>query len=184
MEVNMKLTKEQIKKIKTGLIIVLGLLVFFGATYFVSENIGDRSKDKTKVEQKENTNPLLEEGEVLREEEQSELTAVTMNDLRGILESGDKKLVMLGTEECYWCIQQKPILKSIVYKYNVQIGYMDLSLLTSDEDAELRSLHESLQAFGTPTFIVVDQGKVVEVSVGGMTTSEVIGLLKQYEIID
>lgn len=33
----MNLTKEQIEKIKTGVIIVLGILVFFGATYFISE---------------------------------------------------------------------------------------------------------------------------------------------------
>lgn len=180
----MNLTKEQTEKIKTGVIIVLGILVFFGATYFVSENIGDRSNDKTAVEQQEDGNPLLEEGEVLNEEEQSDLTSVTMDDLKGMLENGDKKLVMLGTESCYWCIQQKPILKSLVYRYNIEIGYMDLNLLTSEEDSELRSLHESLQAFGTPTFIVVDQGEVVKVSVGGMTTSEVTYLLKQYQIID
>ncbi len=179
----MNLTKEQIEKIKTGVIIVLGILVFFGATYFISENVGDRSKDKEVVE-KEEGNPLLEEGEVLKEEEQSDLTTVTMSDLRGFLENGDKKLVMLGTEGCYWCIQQKPILRSLVYKYNIEIGYLDLDLLTSDEDQELRSLHESLQAFGTPTFIIVDQGSVVEVSVGGMTTSEVTNLLKKYQIID
>ena len=61
---------------------------------------------------------------------------------------------------------------------------MDLNLLTSDEDSELRSLHEGLQAFGTPTFIVVDQGKVIDVLVGGRTTKEVTSLLKQYQIID
>jgi len=179
----MNLQKEQIEKIKTGLIIVLSVLVFFGATYFISENVGDRSKDKEVVKQK-NGNPLLEEGEVLNEKEQSDLTAVTMSDLKGILENGDKKLIMLGTEDCYWCIQQKPILKSLVYKYSVEIGYMDLNLLTSDEDTELRGLHESLQAFGTPTFIVADQGSVVDVSVGGMTTTELTSLLKQYQMID
>ena len=180
----MELTKEQMEKVKTWVIIILGVLVFFGVTYFVSENIGDRSKDKEPIKQQANQTTLLEEGEVLNEDEQSELTAVTMTDLKNILENGEKKIIMLGTETCHWCIEEKPILKALVYKYHVEIGYMDLNLLTSDEDSELRSLHEGLQAFGTPTFIVVDQGKVIDVLVGGRTTKEVTSLLKQYQIID
>ena len=58
----MKFTKEQIEKVKTWAIIVLGVLVFFGITYFVSENIGDRSKDKEPIKQQANQTTLLEEG--------------------------------------------------------------------------------------------------------------------------
>lgn len=178
----MNLTKEQKEKLKIGAIIVLGVVAFFAITYLVSEHTGDRSKDKEIVETSDN--PLLEQGEVLSEEEQSELVATSMTDLRSLLDNNEKRLVMLGTETCYWCIQQKPILKSISYKYNIEIGYLDLNLLSSEEDSELRSLHESLQAFGTPTFIVVDQGHVVDVEVGGMTSSQITQLLQQYGMID
>ncbi|MDE5587121.1 MAG: hypothetical protein K2I72_01965, partial [Bacilli bacterium] len=110
----MNLTKDQKEKLKTGAIVVLGIVVFLGIIYFVSEHTGDRSKDKAAV----NTNPLLEQGEVLKEEEQKDLVATSMTDLRGLLENQETRLVMLGTETCYWCIQQKPILKSVAYKYN------------------------------------------------------------------
>ena len=102
----MELTKEQMEKVKTWVIIILGVLVFFGVTYFVSENIGDRSKDKEPIKQQANQTTLLEEGEVLNEDEQSELTAVTMTDLKNILENGEKKIIMLGTETCHWCIEE------------------------------------------------------------------------------
>ncbi len=177
----MNLTKEQKEKLKTGAIVILGILAFFAITYVVSENTGDRSKDKEAIETK---NPLLEQGEVLDEEKQKELVATSMTDLKNLLENQEKRLVMLGTETCYWCIQQKPILKSVAYQYDIEIGYMDLTLLTNEEDAELRSLHESLQAFGTPTFIVVDQGNVADVEVGGMTSSQITELLRQFEMID
>ena len=181
----MKLTKEQVEKIKTISIVILGILVFFGLIYFISEHTGDRSMDKQAVlNQEETDNPLLEDGEVIDENELGELTSIDMESLKNALENKEKKLVMLGTESCYWCVQQKPILRSIVYQNEIEIDYMDLNNLSSVEYSELTTLHEDLQAFGTPTFIVLSDGVVSEVSVGGQTSSQIRALLQKYEMID
>lgn len=182
----MNLTQEKKEQIKTITIIVLAVLVFFGVTYMISENTGDRSKDKMMVEKTPSPtgNPLLEEGEVLKEEEQKELTSVSMEDVRNALKNNEKKAIMLGTDTCSWCIYQKPILKALAYRYDIEIGYLNLALLTSEENTELSSLHESLERFGTPTFIIIKDGVVDQVLIGGMTTRELEEILKQYEFID
>ncbi len=182
----MNLTQEKKEQIKTITIIILAVLVFFGATYIISENTGDRSKDKNVVNKQpeQAANPLLEEGEVLKEEEQKELTPVSMEDIRNALKNKEKKVVMLGTETCSWCIYQKPILKSLAYRYEIEIGYLNLASLSSEEGNELASLHEELEQFGTPTFLVIKDGAVDKVLIGGMTTREIEEILKNYEFID
>lgn len=185
----MNITKEQMDKIKLGGIVVICVLVFLGVIYIASEYTGDRSMDKSlsNIGQSQagqgEENPLLQEGEVLREEEQKELISMSMEDLRNTLNNKEKKFVMLGTETCHWCVYQKPILKAIAYQYDIELYYMDLNQLSGDEYSELTTLHESLEKFGTPTFIIVQDGKVVEVSIGGMTTTEASQLLARYEFV-
>lgn len=174
---------EQREKIMTGVIIVLGILVFLGVVYVISEHTGDRSNDKTTSVQEEG-NPLLVDGEVLKEEEQKELRTMTMEDLENALSNNEKRIVMLGSESCYWCLQQKPILMSVAYQYDMDIDYLNVQTLTADNYSRLAELDSQLASFGTPTFIIVNEGKVVEVSVGATGTNGVIELLKNHNFID
>ncbi len=178
------MTKEKQEKIKNIVIIVLVILVFFGAIYLVSENTGDRKNDKNPTtSQQEEKNPLLKDDEVILESEMSDLRSIGMSDLKGMLENNEKKVVMLGTDDCYWCVNQKPILQHIVFKYGVEINYLNLNAMTEEEYNELTILHDDLQRFGTPTFIIVDGGNITTVSEGGMPTDSMVQFLKDNGII-
>lgn len=180
------MTKENIEKAKTGIIIFLVVVVFFGAIYIVSENTGNRTNDKnpTTTSQGEEKNPLLAEDEVISENEMADLHSISMNDLKSMLENNEKKVVMLGTETCHWCVNQKPILQHVVYKYGVEINYLDLNTITEDEYNELSTLHDDLQNFGTPTFIIVDHGEITTVSEGAMPTDTIVQFLKDHGIME
>lgn len=182
-----KLTRKDKENIKTGVIILMGIIIFVGAIFFISENTGNRSGDKdpnnaTSTGQV-SENPLLEEGEELNEEEQSELTSFTYENLKNALDNNEKKFIFLGSEYCGWCIYQKPILKSLVYKYNVEIDYLNVAEMTSNEGEKLESLHESLEGFGTPTFLVIENGKVTNVYEGARGTSGIKEILKNHSFI-
>ena len=183
-----KLTKNNKENIKTGVIIVMGIIILIGAIFFVSENTGNRSGDKdpnkaTSTEQVSD-NPLLEEGEELKEEEQSELTSYKYDDLKNDLNKKEKKIVFLGSEYCGWCIYQKPILKALVYKYNIEINYLNVAEMTSEQGEKLESLHENLEGFGTPTFLIVENGKVSTVYEGARGTSGMTEILKNHSFIN
>lgn len=177
-----KLSNKQIENLKTGIIVVLGIIVFIGAIYIASENSGDRSKDKTQTSTQEETtvdeNPLLEEGEEITEEEKGELTSITYEDLKNALSNNEKKFIMLGTEWCGWCSYQKPILQHLVYKYNIEIDYLNLENLSEDDQTDLANLHESLASFGTPTFIIIENGEVSVVETGARGISSMVELLQ------
>lgn len=186
-----KLSNKQVENLKTGIIVVLGIIVFIGGIYIASENSGDRSLDKsqnnsgtTQQETSTDENPLLEEGEEITEEEQGELTSITYENLKSSLNKNEKKIVMLGTEWCGWCTYQKTILKYLVYKYNIEINYLNLENLSEDDKTDLANLHESLASFGTPTFIIIENGKVTVVETGARGTKSMIELLKNNGFIN
>ena len=126
---------------------------------------------------------LFRDDEVILESEMSDLRSIGMSDLKGMLENNEKKVVMLGTDDCYWCVNQKPILQHIVFKYGVEINYLNLNAMTEEEYNELTILHDDLQRFGTPTFIIVDGGNITTVSEGGMPTDSMVQFLKDNGII-
>lgn len=177
------------ENIKTALIVILGVIVFFGFTYVISENTGDRTNDKSSnssTQQETSTgNPLLSEGEELPEGEQKDLVSLSISELKKSIDNKEKKFVMLGTESCYWCIQQKPILQYLSYKYNIDIHYIEVGSLSEDDSNTLTSLHEDLAGgFGTPTFLIVEDGKVASTMSGALGTSDMTDVLKQNKFIE
>ena len=179
------MTQKNIENIKTATIVILGIIVVIGLFYIVSENIGDRSNDKdqtnnytqTGTSSENNTNPLLETGEEIKDEERSKLTSITYAELEKAVNNKEKKIIFLGSEQCGWCIYQKPILEHIVYEYNIEINYLNVATMTNDDYNGLAALHEDLASFGTPTFIVIEDGKVTLVNSGARGTSGMKALL-------
>lgn len=180
----------QIEKIKTGIIIVLGIIIVVGLIYIISDKTGNNvynynyngnsdSNGNNQNQGENTTNPLLEDGEEIADDEQGELTSINYKELKSALNKGEKKFVFLGSEYCGWCLYQKPILKYIVYKYDVQINYLNVAEMTQDEADDMATLHDSLASFGTPTFIVIENKKVTVVDSGARGTKQMIQLLDE-----
>ena len=180
--------KEQLEKIKTGIIVLFGIIIVIGLIYIVSDKTSDNkystntntntnSGSSSNNQEETTTNPLLEDGEELRDDEQGELTSMKYDEFKKALNNREKKFVFLGSEQCGWCLYQKPILKYLVYKYGVQINYLNVGEMTQEEGKDLATLHESLESFGTPTFVVIENKKVTVVDSGARGTQQMIQLL-------
>lgn len=179
-----KFTKKQIEDFKTGAIILLGVIVVLGIIYIVSNNTGNNtykgnnnSSSTSTNGNQQTSNPLLADGEEISEDEQKDLPTMGYSDLEKALKNGDKKFVFLGSDGCSWCNYQKPILKYLVYKYGVDIYYLNLGYVSSNDYTKITQLHDDLASFGTPTFIVVDGGKVTVVEQGARGTDAMVNLL-------
>ncbi len=190
------MTEKKKETLKTVAVIVLGILVVVGI-FFLSENVGDRSKDKNTNYSTSGSgsgsggsanseNPLLVEGEELNEEEQKELVSISLEELKDAIHNQEKKFVMIGREGCGWCQYQKPILKSIAYKYDIDIYYFNTdNLTTSDAWNEFSSLHPDLQSFGTPAFAIVNNGAIEKVDKNGARgTDAILSLLKENGFVE
>lgn len=172
--------KESIEQLKTGIIIFLSLVVIVGLVYVISDKVSNHEYNKTTSQpgQVENENPLLEPGEEISDDEKAPLASMDVQGLKKAISNKQHKFVFLGSEYCGWCNYQKPILQYLVYKYDVEINYLNVGEMTEDEYNTLASLHEDLASFGTPTFLVVDGGKITVVDSGARGTKAMETLLK------
>lgn len=184
-----KKSKNQIENIKTGIIILFGIIIVIGLIFIVSNNTGDttyqsggsgstNSQSSGTSLESADENPLLEAGEEITEDEQGELNDISYRDLESMLSNKEKKIIFLGSEYCGWCIYQKPILKYIVKQYNIEISYLNLGNVSQEEGSKLAGLHESLVSFGTPCFLVLENGSVTVVEQGARGTTAMIDFLK------
>lgn len=80
---------------------------------------------------------------------------VTYNELEEKINSGEKFVLFIGSEECSHCQKYKGTLNRVVKDYNVEIFYIDISLLTAEQFAYLNS---HFPFTGTPTTIVIENG--------------------------
>ena len=179
------MTNEMKMKIRNTVIGVVGIAVLLVGFFFISENIGDRSNDKKEQEvvYTKESNPLLAEGEQIKSSEQRVLTEITFDGLKQALAAKEKQIVFLGQPSCGLCNYQKPVIQYVMYVYNVDTYYLDTSTLTNDTYNELVALNEGLKGFGTPTFIVIEDGKITNVEGGARGISATTEMLKKYNII-
>ena len=85
----------------------------------------------------------------------TEYISITYSELEEKINSGEKFVLFIGSEKCSHCQKYKGTLNRIVKDYNIEIFYIDISLLTSEQFAYLNS---HFPFTGTPTTIVIEKG--------------------------
>lgn len=158
-------TRTKLEKIQTVVIVILSLVIVFGLAYFVPElkNCGT-----CKVEEKE-------------------LTSITMEDYRTLLNGEQVSLVYLAQPGCGYCQQQEPIMKEFVNEYDFEVNYLDTSKMDNKEADEVYNLYKTVQeeryevdGVRTPTILVVQKGKLLDMNLGNMALDELVAMLQKY----
>lgn len=169
---------------KRVLLILLGIVVFIVACFVLSEVAVDHSNDKKLVYQ-DPSNPLLAEGQVLDEEKMKDYETIGFDTFLSYLKEKKTALVFVGSEGCGWCTYQKPLLKAVAYDYDLDVKYLDISTLTSEQRDQFNELHDDLKEdYGTPMFFAVRDGKVDQISHGANSTEQLIETFKDQGFIE
>lgn len=173
--------KEKIIKISVIILIIVGL-------FFLSEISGDRSKDKSNTNNTSvnlSDNPLVSEGDSWTTAETKKVDEITFAEFKEAMKKDEVTIVMLATDSCYWCVNQKPVLEHVLYKYdNVVVKYIDASSLTNDDTEFLATLDEQLEQIGTPTFIAVKNGKAIYVKASAMDENGLVSMFKELGLVE
>ncbi len=157
------------EKFQTGVIIVLSLIIVFGLAYFVPElkNCGSCK------------------------EEELDITEITMDDYRSLLNGEEVSLIYVASPTCGYCAQQEPIMKQLVNEYGVTVNYLNVSNITSDEADELYAAYGEIQeeryevdGVRTPTILLVQNGKVIDMNLSTISLTELVELLQKYMTIE
>ncbi len=156
---------------KTLIIVVLVLIVVIGGTFFISELSID-STNSPKQLGYDNASFVEEE---IAESEQAELTTIAFADYLNLKAGSDLSIIYLARPTCGYCQQQEPIMKNLVYLYQLPVNYLNTDELSEDEFNGLIESDEYFSSgFGTPLILLVKDNQIVDKAEGYHTKDELI----------
>lgn len=101
-----------------------------------------------------------------------------------ILKSNDTNIIYVSAASCSHCQNFEPILKNVVKEYDLKLYKIDLDKYSQDDKT---NLYNSLEFFstewGTPSILIVKNGKLIESLVGERNKDQLIKLFKNHNII-
>lgn len=162
---NTKTVKFNKEKIQSAVIVILSLIIVFGIAFVVPE--------------------LKNCGSCI---EKVELTNITMKEYREVLSSDEVSLIYLASPTCGYCAQQEPIMKDLIREYGFEVNYLNTSTITQKEADEVYTLYGSMQegrypetkGLRTPTILIVQNGKLLDMNLGNIELEELVSLLQNY----
>ena len=103
---------------------------------------------------------------------------INYEEYSSMIDAEEDFVLYLGSSNCSHCIEFKPTLEKVIKNYQIDIKYVDISLLSSKEYAVLKN-KTKLQ--GTPTVVFVEDG-VVQTSpkiVGALSYDKTVKIFKE-----
>lgn len=160
--------KKKIDTLKNVVIIVLSLVIVFGIAFVV---------------------PELKNCSSCKEEVKS-ITNISMDEYRTLLNGEEVSLIYIASPTCQHCMAQEPIMKRLVNEYDFAVNYLNVSSLTDEEVDEVYKLYgaaqeEQYQLDGvrTPTMLLVQGGKLLDINLGEMPLNDLVAFIGQYTSI-
>lgn len=157
----------------------------FGTPYTVVTQNGKKVDELAGAVEEDQLFSFLKKYKYVSENEKLLINYVNYNGYEKALYSKDAQVIAIGKSSCIYCKMVKATLNKIIKENKITINYLNLELLTEDE---LKKLYSSLDFFGTedwgtPTFLIVKEGKLLG-SISGMQEEQTfISEFKKYNII-
>lgn len=111
----------------------------------------------------------------------SEEVEEILNDFDKYFNSAKRTVIYYASHSCSYCSLQTPILETIASDYDMDYYYLDSSKLSVTQRADV------LQKLGiehaTPTTVIVEKGKVIDVAVGYTEGLEYVEFFKKNELL-
>ena len=102
-----------------------------------------------------------------------DLEEIGMTEFTTLLNGEDAEIIYLARPGCTYCQKQEPIVKQIIAEHDVVFHYLNTDNLTQDQfntiidlDEDESLFGEDGKNFGTPTVLIVKEGKIVDAQVG------------------
>lgn len=158
--------KENIEKIKSATIVVLVLIIVFGASYFASElqecdGSGSTTTGSTNSTTTSSTNSDIPE------EEQGDLKEIDIDEYLDLKEGSEASIIYIARPTCHYCQEMEPIVRNIVYEYEVEVNYLNTDELDDEGQAKLIESDDYFsEGYGTPLLLVVQDDEIVDILEG------------------
>ena len=178
--------KENIEKIKSVTIVVLILIIVFGASYFTSElqeykNNGSATSSDTDSGTTDDTSSSSD----IPEDEQGDLNEIDIDEYLDLKEGDEASIIYIARPTCHYCQEMEPIVKNIVYEYGVEVNYLNTDELDDEGQAKLIESDDYFsEGYGTPLLLVVKDDEIVDIQEGLTDKDATVNFLKDNGFIE
>ena len=183
--------KETIEKIKSATIVVLVLVIVFGASYFASElQESDNNSTTTTSSTNNSSNSSSDTTSTssdIPEDEQGDLNEIDIDEYLDLKEGSKASIIYVARPTCHYCQEMEPIVKNVVYEYGVTVNYLNTDELDDEGQAEFVKSDDYFDeqgGYGTPMLIIVKDDEFVDVLEGLSDKDTVVDFFKDNGLIE
>lgn len=181
--------KENVEKLKSATIVVLILIIVFGASYFTSElqecDNGGSSTTTSSTNNSSNDSSDSSSTSDIPEDEQGELNDIDIDEYLDLKEGSDASIIYIARPTCHYCQEMEPIVRNIVYEYGVKVNYLNTDELDDEGQSKLiKSDDYFSEGYGTPLLLVVKDDEIVDIQEGLSTKDATVNFFKDNGFIE
>lgn len=182
--------KDTIEKVKNTTIVVLVLIIVFGASYFTSElKDCDNGGSSTTTSSTDNSssNDTTSTSSDIPEDEQGDLNEIDIDEYLDLLKGDEASIIYVARPTCHYCQQMEPIVKNIVYEYGIEVNYLNTDELDDEGQADFIKSNDYFDekgGYGTPMLIVVKDDEFVDVLEGLTDKDTAVNFFKDNGLIE
>lgn len=180
--------KETVEKVKSATIVVLVLIIVFGASYFTSElqecDNGGSSTTTSSTDTNSSSDTTSTSSDI-PEDEQGDLNDIDIDEYLDLKEDDKASIIYIARPTCHYCQQMEPIVRNIVYEYDVKVNYLNTDELDDEGQSKLiKSDDYFSEGYGTPLLLVVKDDKIVDIQEGLSDKDTTVKFLKDNGFIN
>ena len=178
--------KETIEKVKSATIVVLVLIIVFGASYFTSElKECDNGGTTTTTTTTSSTNNSSNDSSDISEDEQGDLNEIDIDEYLDLKEGSEASIIYIARPTCHYCQEMEPIVKNIVYEYGIEVNYLNTDELDDEGQSKLiKSDDYFSEGYGTPLLLVVKDDEIVDIQEGLNDKDTTVNFFKDNGLIE
>lgn len=170
--------------------ITFGILIFLLICFIVSSNNSEVYKESTNQEETENggddilQTAISQAGEV-SDDEREQPNEITVDEYLNMYHGNEQKIILLSRPTCQYCKIATPIIENIIYKYHVNINYINTDEIDADDNSNLVTSDEYFsEGYGTPTLLLVGNDQIIDQIDGLTTRDEYIKFFQKYGFME
>lgn len=188
----MKNEKIVIEVEKKKLIQYIAIIIFVFLVCVISFAVSNSKSEKyskTSNKNLSNEEDILQvatkdAGEV-KDDERVAPNEISTEDYLNFYNGSESKLVLFSSPSCDYCKIATPILENIIYKYKVEINYLNTGDLSNEDQQKIMESNNYFSSgFGTPLMLVVKDGEIVDKIDGLVTRDSYIAFFKEYGFME
>lgn len=175
---------------KNNKIWVIGIVALSVILLIVSFCIGENDEGNGKDEENysEDVQRIIKnaqaESAAVRDDEKGEFAYINVDEYLNLYAADSKTLVLLARPTCGYCEVAEPIIRNIIFVYNLDIKYLNTDEFTEDTQRQFVNSNERFKTgYGTPLLMLVGNNSIIDIVDGLTDNAGYMEFLQKNEII-